>query len=65
MAHAEQAVATSGHREVQLDVIDFNRNAIDFYEARGFAQVGTSTSDECGAPVTLIRMTKPLAGGGS
>jgi ribosomal protein S18 acetylase RimI-like enzyme len=59
MDEAEQRIRTD-HREARLEVLAFNRGAIEFYKQRGWTAGRLSQGEECGEPVETIEMTKVL-----
>ncbi|WP_084638089.1 acetyltransferase [Gordonia shandongensis] len=53
--------AASAHPRLELDVNEQNPQAVEFYAARGFEQVGRSDVDGDGRPYPLLtlRLTRP------
>lgn len=61
---AEVESAFPGVFALQLEVIDKNRNAVAFYEGRGFEKTGTRIDDwgQANSGISVIVLEKSLAG---
>lgn len=56
---AEERIG-AGHAEARLEVLEFNARARAFYRRQGWVEAGFSAGEECGAPVRVVAMRKPL-----
>jgi ribosomal protein S18 acetylase RimI-like enzyme len=61
---AEVESAFPGVFALQLEVIDKNRNAVEFYESRGFEKTGTRIDDwgQANSGISVVVLEKSLTG---
>ena len=60
MAHAEEAIANSGHQSVRLETDSFNAASRGFYGSHGFAEAGERPDEEWDSGLSTLLLVKPL-----